>query len=59
MSESERAEEAAPPDHDVTRPNAHDPYRAPPKHDPAFPSWRYAGLRWLADRLYGEGRSKN
>ena len=44
MSESERAEEA-PPDRDPTRPHPHDPCEAPPKHAPAFPSWRYAGLR--------------
>jgi hypothetical protein len=35
-----------------------DPYDTAPVHDPIFPSWRYAGLRWLADRLYGTDRPK-
>lgn len=57
MSEGEGAEQL-PSDRDRTEPRTQDPYAAAPKHDPASPSWRYAGLRWLTDRLDGSGRPK-
>jgi hypothetical protein len=58
MSDSNEPEQT-PSKRDPTEPDAHEPYGAPTRHNPAFPSWRYAGLRWLADRLYGDGRSKD
>jgi hypothetical protein len=48
MTESEGVEQ--------TGTEGRDPYDAAPTHDPIFPSWRYDGLRWLADRLYRTDR---
>lgn len=41
---------------DLEREQLPHPYEQPPRHNPAFPSWRYAGLPWLTERLYRNGR---
>jgi len=56
MNEPEDAERT---ESDQERSRSNDPYDAAPTHDPAFPSWRYAGAQWLADRLYRRDRTKD
>lgn len=57
MSEHEDADRTA--GRDPADPQRPDPYERASRHDPAFPSWRYAGLRWLAERLYRDGRGSD
>lgn len=58
MSADDPAQRSGP-EHEPAEPHTRDPYAEAPKHDPVFPSWRYAGLRWLAGRLYGSDRSQD
>lgn len=44
MSEDDSAQRSGQ-EREPAEPHARDPYAAAPTHEPAFPSWRYAGLR--------------